>query len=245
MSYQVPNFLKREGDGLVFNQDGEFIFYVPQDYFNTNNAFLVDDYINIIGVLDYTIANKNGKNNGLHPFKFPTVFLTKPSAIEDLKQIKLIKTAPVQDYKALHYKKGDFVVISVKVPQNIQNMEDIMKLFFISGHIPPTIPYNTIQNYFPESLELNGGGSFNVDIGLFGVIIAGVCRSSKDLAIPFRLSKSNDMLDYTPVSVQNLPKLNSPFDSLISENWDRSIIGASLTKEKSTQSPLEKVLMGK
>ena len=239
----LPNWLKKDGDSILFNGEGEFVFWVPEDYFNTKNAFLVGEYVNIIGILDYTVIDKNGKNNGLHPFKFPTVFLTRPSAIEKVKNVKLIKSAPIQDYRAFHYKNGDKIVVSVKVPQDIQNVEDIMKLFLISGHIPVTIPYDKIQEYFPEAIRLNGS-NFEVDLNLFGVIISVICRSKKSLDIPFRLSKDNDMLDYQPMAVNRVPKLISPFESLISENWDRSVIGATLTKDKEVDSPMEKVLMG-
>ena len=241
--YKIPSFLKREENSLVFDRDGEFQFIVPEDYFNTKNAFIVDDMINIIGILDYTLVDTNGKNNGLHPFKFPTVFLTKPSSIEKIQQVKLLKTSSIDDYRILHYKRGDKIIVSVKVPQEIQYVEDIMKLFLISGHIPTTIPYDKIQDYFPESIKINGG-NFGVDLSLFGVIIAELCRNKKNLEQPFRLSGNKDMLDYTPMSVKDIPKLISPFDSLISENWERSAIGACLTKGKSTNSPLQKVLMG-
>lgn len=239
----IPGFLKQEGDSLVFNQEGEFQFIVPEDYFNTKNAYMIGDYVNIIGILDYTIVDKNGKNNGLNPFSFPTVMLTRPSAIEKLKQVKLTKYSSIDDYRVLHYVKGDQVIVSTKVPQDVQNVEDIMKLFLISGHIPTTIPYNMIQNYFPESMRLNGN-NFSTDLNLFGVMISELCRSKSNLEIPFRLSKNNNMMDYKPMPVTQVPKLVSPFESLISENWDRSIIGATLTKGKQANSPMEKVLMG-
>ena len=67
--------LKKDGDKLLFNGDGQFIFYVPEDYFQRKCAIVIGDTINIIGLLNYTILDKNGKNNGLHLFRFPTVFL--------------------------------------------------------------------------------------------------------------------------------------------------------------------------
>ena len=240
----IPKFLKRDGDSLLFDQDGEFQFFCPEDYFSTKNAFLVEDMVNIIGILDYTIVDSKGKNNGLHPFKFPTVMLTRPCAIDKLKQVRLIKSAPIDDYRVLRYKKGDAVVVSTKVPKDIQNVEDIMKLFFISGHIPCTIPYDKIQEYLPESIDINGS-NFNVDLNLFGIMIGELCRTKGNIQQQFRLSKDKDMLNYTTLSVKEIPKLVSPFESVISENWDRSIIGATLTKGKSSNSPMEKVLMGK
>jgi len=34
MAYNVPSFLKKDGDSLIFNKPGEFIFYVPEIYFD-------------------------------------------------------------------------------------------------------------------------------------------------------------------------------------------------------------------
>lgn len=243
MAYQVPSFLKREGEGLVFTGDGEFIFYVPENYFTTKNAFLVGEYVNILGVMDYTIVDKKGKNNGLNPFSFPTVMLTKPSAIKKLKQVKLTKTADVQDYRSMHYKKGDFVVVTTKVPQAIQNVEDIIKLFLITGHIPPTIPYDKIQDYFSKSIRLNGS-SFGVDLNVIGILISEACRSKKNIEIPFRLAKDKDMCNYRSISVQNSPRFISPFTSIISENWDKAVINAALNGDKDVYTPMEKILMG-
>ena len=241
--YQIPSFLKRDKDALLFNGEGEFIFYVPEDYFNTKNAFMVGEYVNIIGILDYTIIDKNGRNNGLNPFSFPTVMLTKPSSIKKIKNIKLIKTAEIQDYRELHYKKDDAIIVTTKVPQNIQNTEDVIKLLLITGHIPPTIPYDKIQDYFIESIKLNGS-SFNADLHIIGVLISEACRSKKNIEVPFRLAKDDNMLNYKSICIQDSPRFISPFTSIISENWDKAVINASLNKDKEVYTPMEKILMG-
>ena len=87
--YQVPKFLKKDGDALLFNQDGQFVFYVPEVYFDRGDALIKGEYVNLLGILDYTIFNPNGSNIGLKRFYFPTVFLAKPSRIEKLKNTRL------------------------------------------------------------------------------------------------------------------------------------------------------------
>ena len=150
--YRVPPFLKRDGDSLLFNlkDDKEFIFYVPEEYFEREDAIVIGEFVNLIGILDYAIFDKNGKHNGLHPFYFPTVFLTKPYTIEKMKDIKLTSTNKPSNYRALKYKYDDQVVVSVKVPQNIDNVEDFYKIFFC-GKLPTTINYNKIHNYCNRS----------------------------------------------------------------------------------------------
>ena len=65
-NYQVPKFLKRDGDALLFNEEGQFVFYVPEIYFDRKDAQIKGEYINLLGILDYTIFNKNGSNIGLN-----------------------------------------------------------------------------------------------------------------------------------------------------------------------------------
>ena len=100
----MPGFVSRKGDSIVFNGEGEFVFYVPEKYFDTKNAIIEGEYVNILGVLDYAIFDKNGKHSGLKPFKLPTVFLTKPYTIDKLKDVQLTKNVDKQDYRLFKYK---------------------------------------------------------------------------------------------------------------------------------------------
>ena len=36
--YQVPKFIKRSGDALLFSGEGEFLFYVPETFFERKTA---------------------------------------------------------------------------------------------------------------------------------------------------------------------------------------------------------------
>ena len=58
-----------------------------------------------------------------------------------------------QDYRLLIFEKGDAVVVSTKVPQNIANVEDFYRIF-LTGKLPTTIPYDKLQDYFTESMKL-------------------------------------------------------------------------------------------
>lgn len=69
--YKVPKFLKREGDSLVFDQEGQFVFYVPEVFFSRGDAQIKGEYVNLLGILDYAIFDKNGKHDGLKRFYFP------------------------------------------------------------------------------------------------------------------------------------------------------------------------------
>ena len=162
MAYNVPNFLRRDGDSLLFNQDGQFIFYVPETYFDKgrNDAVINGEYVNLLGILDYAIVSPSNKVSEPKRFFFPTVFLTKPSRIEKQKNVKLKDTVDPQDYRLLIYNKDDPIVVSTKVPQDIVNVESFYRIF-LYGKLPVTIPYGKMQDYFTESIALNGSSYSN------------------------------------------------------------------------------------
>jgi len=241
VAYNVPKFLRRDGDALLFNQEGQFVFYVPELYFDRGDAQIKGEYINLIGIMDYTIYNKDGSNIGLKRFNFPTVFLSKPSRIEKSKNLRLKKSVEPQDYRLLIYEKDDAIVVSVKVPQNIANVEDFYRIF-LTGKLPTTIPYDKLQNYFVDAMELNGS-SYGMSLQMFGVVISEMCRDQNNMAKAFRHTDFKDQMEYRAISIKDLPKYISPSASIGSENWDLGVVGA-IMNPTNTNSPMEKLLMG-
>jgi len=237
--YDVPKFLKRDKDSLLFNQKGELVFYVPEMYFERKFALMVGDYVNLIGVLDYAVFDEKGKSSGLKQFRFPTVFLARPSEMEKSKNVKLTKNSPEQDYRLLKFKQGDQVIVSVKVPQMVDNAEEFFKIFN-SGKLPNTIPYNEIQNYFLENIRLNGA-DYGITAQLFGIMISESFRDINNPKILFRHTNMKDMNAYSGISVKSIPKYVSPSASITSENWDESLMYAMLN-ENPKYTPLEKLL---
>ena len=239
--YNVPKFLKRDGDSLLFNDEGQFVFYVPETFFDRGDAQIKGEYINLLGILDYTIYKPNGSNIGLKRFNFPTVFLCKPSRIEKSKNLRLKAAIEPQDYRLLIFEIGDAVVVSTKVPQNIANVEDFYRIF-LTGKLPATIPYDKLQNYFINSMELNGS-SYGMTLQMFGIVISEMCRDPGNPSKAFRHTKFTDQMAYRAISIKDLPKYISPSSSIGSENWDLGVVGA-IMNPTDANSPMEKLLMG-
>ena len=259
----MPKYLDRVGDALVFNQeDSEFVFYVPEVFFNDNTkqpiAEISGQYVTVIGILLYSIIDKNGKANGPYLFNFPTMFMCKPNRIEKVKDLKLKhlsydtgsgeeNNVGGNDYRLLHFEKGDEVVSNVRVPMLIDNVEMFFKLTMITAKIPNSIPYDKIWEEFLMNISLNGF-SYSTHAQILGVLASGIARNPKNIAEPFRYTNMNDMHAYTTVSVKKLPNFTSPFTSLTSEGFDEGIMSAVLMKDKDEKdipySPLETVLMG-
>lgn len=241
MDYSFPPFTKKVEDALLFNGDGEFIFYVPENFFGRKDAVIMGEYVSIMGVFDYAVFDESGQSTGLKRFQFPTVFLTKPSEIEKHKNVKLTKTSETQDYRFLRYKKNDPIMISTRVPMDIDNLDIFYSTFFLTAKFPTTIPYNKLHEYITDSIELNGS-SYGLSMQIFGVVISELCRDSSDFKKSFRLTKMNNMNEYTPINIKELPKYITPYSSLTSENWDDAIVGA-ITNADGPKSPMEKMLM--
>lgn len=236
--YGVPKFLKRDGESLLFNQEGEFVFYVPEEQFTKNIAVIDGSYVHLLGLLNYAIFDTKGNHNGLRTFKFPTVFTCRPYIIEKIKGVKLTQHTKEKDYRVLKFKKGDQVVTSVKVAQDVENAEKFYKLF-LTGDLPTTIPYDKLHEYFIENIRLNGA-DYGMNIQLFGILVSEMCRSSNDIYKLFRNTNIKNMTDYDYISVKEIPKYVSPFTSITSENWDEAVINSVINKNE-VYSPLEKL----
>ena len=157
-----------------------------------------------------------------------------------MKQVKLTANSEVQDYRFLKYKKDDIIVVSTKVPEEIENVEEFYKIF-LTGNLPTTIPYDKLQDYFTESARINGC-NYGVSLQLFGIVISEMCRDPKNMNNPYRLAKNKNMFDYKAINIEDIPKLVSPYQSLTSVNWDEGLINAIINKN-AVDSPLEKVLV--
>lgn len=241
----LPSFVRLDKEKLLFNgsADEEFLAYIPEKYFERKIAEVVGEYIDILGIFEYTVTNtKTGKNIGLKPFRFPTVFSTRPDKIEKVKDVILTEGSSPSDYRVLHYEKDGEIATSVDVVQYVGNIEKLMNLFYILGYIPNTIPYDKIHEILMDNIALNGS-SYELNAQMFGFTISEMCRSTKDPNIPFRLSGSKNMHDYKSMSVKNISKLVSPYTAIISEDFDESLMYAMLNNTPK-DTPLEKVLVG-
>ena len=143
----------------------------------------------------------------------------------------------------LKFQKGDEIVTSTKVPQLIDNVEIFFKMAIITAKIPTTIPYDKLWELYFESAKLNGF-SYNLNIQLFGALIACISRDKDDITRPFCATDMKDMNNYLPIDIKIAPKYISPYTALTSENWDESVRAAVLMKDKENTpiSPLEKVI---
>lgn len=238
---EVPYFLKKEGNQAIYNYPGTLIFFVPEEHFSKELAIISGEDVSLFGLFNYAIYDENGKVKvPLKEFNFPTIFLSRPSDMETKKDVKLTKETPVQDYRLLKFTKGDIVVVSTKVPQMMDNVEEFFKLC-LYGKIPNTVPYDKFHEYPLKSMEL-AGNSFGINNQMFGIYASEAFRSKDDKSVPFRLSGETNMNNYYMAPIKDIPKYVTAYTSIVSENWDDSVVAATLNKNK-REIPLEKIMM--
>ncbi len=242
----IPSFLKLSGTSLLYNEDGELLFYLPETYFGdtkTPIAQVIGQYVTTLGIFDWALVTKSGTISEAKPFKFPTIIMCKPTSIEKVKNLKL-NGLKGRDYRILHFKMGDEVISDINVPQIIDNAMTMMGAAIINTNKLPMVRYDKLHEYFPESMNLNGG-DYGVNMQLFGIMISESCRDSEDLSKPFRLGKMKSMTDYRQVSIKTIPNYISPYVAFTSETFDESLMAAVLLSddENVKSTPLEKVLM--
>ena len=246
----MGKFYKEVKDSVICDlpEGKEVRFFIPESFFGSNIAVIVGEFVRLLGVFNYAIYDSKTDKpiGGLKTFKFPSVFLCQPSKIEKAKDIKLTKTSKKSDYRLLKFVKGDKLIVNTRVPQNVENIEDLFKLFIITGKVPSNIDYRTLWEYPIESCILNGN-KFGINYQFFGILMSEICRDPNDISKPFRLSsakKNKEWTNYIPISIKEIPKYVSPYVSITSENFDDSIVAASMMTN-AKYSPLERVLTGK
>lgn len=247
---KVASFAKKVGESYVYSgdKDSELVYYVPEEFFNSTSknpiAAIFGEYVSFIACCNWAIINSNGSIKEMGIMHKPTMILCKPYNITKEKDLKLGELDP-GDYRLLHFKEGDEILSEERVPEMIENVELFFKLVAYNAKIPTSVPYSKIWELMVENGALNNF-NYNVNYQLLGILTAGVCRSKKDPSVPFRLTSMADENDYDPMSIRLLAKYISPYESLVSENWDEGVRSAimlsELPEEEIPYSPIEKII---
>lgn len=237
----IPSWLKIEGETIKYNGDGYLAFFVPEGFFtgkNTSKAVIEGETVSLFGILDYQLFDNKGQSIGpIRCFKFPTVFLTKPTSIEKLRNAKLVSWADAKDYRVFKYEKGAEIVVSTRVPQDLQNVEFFYSLF-LGGNLPLSIPYEELHTYLAENINL-AGESYGITNQLLGIVVSEMARDPNNLERAYRNSRAEH---YKAINIRDIPKFISAYSSITSENWDEAVVNA--IENKSTRDiPMEKILM--
>lgn len=247
----VPAYFKKKGDSLVYTGTGEALLYIPEKWFDMRFAIVNGEFIDTMGILLYSqMSSKNSDpTKNIRQLKLPTRFTTKPGKVEKVKGLSLAGQEKM-DYRILHYANNneDKFMNSLLLAKDIENVEEFYRMFVQTGNIPTFIPYNEIQDYFYESMRLNGG-NYKTNWQLFGLLISEICRDKDDISTPYYASskfKKGDMNGYISIPIKEVPKYISPYSALLSENWNEAVVAAVNMGDSKNNiyNPMEKIMMG-
>lgn len=238
---KVPPFCSVKGESILFNQDGEFRFYIPEKMFETKLCEIEGEIVKIFGLIGYAIFdNKDKVTKTYTQFNFPSSFYSKPDEMVIEKELKLTKNSNVKDYRILKYHKGSPIILNYMISEDNENLNAFYKALTY-GNIPNEIPYDKLQNYFLDNIKLTGS-DYDVGLQVIGLVISSMCRSQDKIEIPFRLSGETNMNKYNMVNIREIPRMNSPYTAFTSEVWDDAVINA-VTVKANKASPMEKIMM--
>lgn len=252
LNENLPKWMKLKDDALYYVGDGEFVFYVPESFFEHNHAIQEGDVVYLIGILNWAIIKKGDDptkySTKSKPFDWPTAITTRPGRIEKVKGLKIVESQKAQDFRIFIYENNgeDQILESIRSVEDIENVERAMSIFETTGKIPPGISYYDLYTYYLDPMTLNGG-KYGLSIQEFGLLSSEICRDPNDYSKPFRLSKKldTDPYCYNAVSVKQVSKLVSPFTAITTENWDKAVISSAIISDEDIKdTPMEKIMMG-
>lgn len=237
----VPKHAKVVDNKLIYDGDkGEVLYYIPEKLFDLNDAAIIGEYVETLGAIMYCEIDDSGHAGNLRPFFCPTMIKCKPGKIEKINRLTIHNKTT--DYRVLHFTNGDELISELYVPMVSSNVQAFVDLFR-GGNLPSFIPYDKIQDYISDNAVMNDF-KYNISTQILGLLISEIYRDPDDLSKPFRLAKNKNMYEYTPLSINNVPKYISSYTAITSEYPDMAIASAIVNKgTKDTHSPLEKIMM--
>lgn len=235
---------KQEGDKVIFT--GNYLeVYIPRYYFDSGISEKLGNVIKTFGIFNFKVFKSSDKkdNPKLETFKFPSVFETTPSIIEnaDMKEINPADSA----FTVLKYFKGDTFINNVNIAKSADNTMLFINLLH-GGKLPRTIPYNEIAKLEMDNLSFNDV-NLNVSATILELIVSELYRSKGNLSRSFRFDAAagKDLLAYEPINLKQIANSNSTFTAVTFEDLDYALLTSAnklRTNAKEAISPIEKTI---
>lgn len=235
-------------------QDGKIIFtgkymevYIDQYYFDKRAASIIGTHFKTLGILNFrTFADIDGKKPGkLRTLNLPIEIVTYPSGGFEEKELDLIGKG-ARRYHVLKYFNGD-ELCSETNPVSIPTFTLCLNII-LSGHLPATIPYDSVIDIWQNSFDMNNV-SFDVPDVTKEMIIAQIYRDPKDASRTYgsTLAKNpqGSMYNYEQANQRKLAASQSVFNGLVFENFDQMLTSGIITtkhEKKQNISPMEQVM---
>lgn len=188
--------------------------------------------------------NQNRESRPLRTFNYPNAIITFPSSYS-IEKIALNEYMEPEPYYIFKYEFGD-IMMEADAIKSSNNCTKFLAMI-TSGKIPNTIPYDKFIQIWETNFDINGVNSGVPSVTL-QMIWAEMCRSRKDITIPFRKEYGTGKTDpthYIQTNMDNVAAATSVFSGIAFQRTTEKLASSiNMTKNNVEQrrSPIEKVL---
>lgn len=219
--------------------------YIPMDYFEENLAEDLGGAINVFGLLNVRVFDKDDKPGVLELMNLPADITIYPTSTEKM-DVVLHEGDPSEKVLVCRFVKEDKIMRS-GITQSSKSAENFVNMV-IKGKIPKSVPYNKILSIWYKNLEMNGV-NLGVPSTILEIILSESYRDKNKPEDPFRYkfgkNPNVDQFSYTTANMREICAKNSTFTAITFEDFD-SMVAASVNRsvynKEETTSPLEKII---
>lgn len=224
--------------------------YVPASLFTESSGSVAMEYgegFKLVGIFNMRFFESDSvprESAPLRVFNYPNTIVTYPDS-STTQKLSLIPGTEPDTYRIFRYYYGDIVMGSESV-EAVANCTKFLTMI-THGKIPETIPYDEFIHIWENNFKIN---SFNPGVPSVSLqmIWAEMCRSKKDITIPFRMEFGRGNVsptDYISTNMNNVASATSVFSGLSFERiGDKIASGINMTRSGAEQrrSPVEEIL---
>lgn len=215
---KIEDVIERRGDSIVFLKPYGRI-HIPETFFDKKLAIFIERKIEMMGVFnlyvwdDYDFEEGSNKKPEVFAFQIPTrIILTPNNRKEEV--IDGVRNS------ILEFMQNDIMVESVKIIQDVKNVESAMNLLF-NNFIPESMDYADIMNCIENSAELNNINLKTTSVNL-EMIVTKMCKNPDNLSLDFRTvlaknPKTNQKL-FKIIRLADASKYENAFSAITSGN---------------------------
>ena len=227
------NYLKSEKGYIILNGPSYAEIYIPKDNIDGSGSIGVmhGDIINILGILNISFFNNDGK-------LIETKLLKMPTWIDLFAVNRENRTMDLPGYDApvpcivITYTNGSKIT-----PANtIQDSANCMAFLdvILKGKLPPNIPYSQTYELLSLNQQINSV-NLGVPAMILELILSGVYRYKENPAIKYsRAAAKNPKIseyDYKMMNSRQVCQYTSTFTAMTFEDID-SMVTTSINKTK-------------
>ena len=219
----IINCLKREGNRVIVDCHSIKV-YIPQIYIDQEITEIKSSTIETLGVFYFSEKSSEDSKEIFHLLKLPSNIEMEYSEVES----KTLEVAGnLTKYNIFTLTKGMYLVGDENIIQSSKSASKFINLLH-GGKIPNEIGYSNVIKLYLECIKLNKI-NLGVPYMVLESITSEICRSRKDVSIPFRFDIANPKTntnekDFKCVNIKEISFLSSTFAAVTFEDMNKALL---------------------